>query len=146
MGIQPYPNRIRKITRYGSVTGLAPTELVPTNSRMPRPHTPKKNNESRSYECACKPTVKSLFGSNYITFHSGNLQDKSGRTQQKYRLLNCEECYHYDHVACESGRCHFIQISTTEHMGPSTLIARTDAILPMTVSSIYFVIYSDLKL
>jgi hypothetical protein len=29
VGIQPYPNRIRKITRYGSVTGLAPTELVP---------------------------------------------------------------------------------------------------------------------
>jgi len=28
VGIQPYPNRIRKIARYGSVTGLASTELV----------------------------------------------------------------------------------------------------------------------
>ena len=29
MGIQLYLNHIRKIARYGSVTGLAPTELVP---------------------------------------------------------------------------------------------------------------------
>jgi hypothetical protein len=35
VGIQPYPNRIRKITRYGLVTGLAPTKLVPSRGADP---------------------------------------------------------------------------------------------------------------
>jgi hypothetical protein len=38
VGIQPYPNRIRKITRYGLVTGLAPTELVPRMKWNKKPH------------------------------------------------------------------------------------------------------------
>src|SRR6202167_928403 len=37
VGIQPYPNRIHKIARYGSVTGLAPTELVPTETIFVQP-------------------------------------------------------------------------------------------------------------
>jgi hypothetical protein len=37
VGIQPYPNHIHKIAQYGSVTGLAPTKLVPTETIFVQP-------------------------------------------------------------------------------------------------------------